>query len=483
MKEYSSFFRLAEKFVDFLINVFALAVGFLTALSQWSHEYVMYLPKQIIAALIVAVVTIICYSYTNIYRPMRSEKEAFFIGRIITVNFLLLCIYLVWSAIFFPEYTFYLYWAVTAFLCSTVLLIIKKASVMAILHRIRKNKHNIKHILLLTDDQEMADEYMRELHLHPDFGYDVIGYVGNCAIDGLRHLGSTPDLDVVLRTHKPDEVVMAFATVRRSTIVKYVSICDDNCVKVWAVPAICGIFKSQRQVKLLGMLPMVDIRSTPLDNTMHRILKRATDIVLSLFFILLTAPVMVFAAIGVKLSSPGPIFFKQERVGRNNRVFTIYKFRSMVVNNQEASGWTTDHDVRKTKFGNFIRKYSIDELPQFFNVLKGDMSIVGPRPEMTKYVEQFRKTVPLYMLKHSVRPGITGLAQIHGLRGDTSIERRIEEDIYYIEHWTWLGDIKIILMTPFKAINRHEKKPEPPERRVHSGEEPRENFRKGSDDE
>ena len=208
------------------------------------------------------------------------------------------------------------------------------------------------------------------------------------------------------------------------------------------------------------MLPMVDIRSNPLDNMLPRVMKRATDIFISLILIILSAPVMLVTAIGVKISSPGPILFRQERVGQNNRVFTIYKFRSMRVNDEEATGWTTDHDPRKTRFGNFIRRFSIDELPQFFNVLKGDMSIVGPRPEMTVYVEQFRKTVPLYMLKHSVRPGITGLAQIHGLRGDTSIERRIEEDIYYIEHWTWLGDIKIILLTPFKAINKHEKGPE-----------------------
>lgn len=475
MKQYTSFFRLAEKLIDLSINIFSCFIGSLAAYAHWTGEYTMDTTRQLVAALIVSVFALICYSYVNLYRPMRSEHEAYFVGRIIAVNFFTFCLFLIWAAIFSFEYTFYLRWSLTAFLCSSIVLVIKKALMMAILHRIRESKRNIKHVLLLTDDQEMADEYMRELHTHPDFGYDVIGYVGNCAIDGLRHLGSTPDLDTVLRTYKPDEVVMAFATVRRTTIVKYVSICDDNCVKVWAVPAICGIFRSQRQVKLLGMLPMVDIRSNPLDNTVHRFAKRITDIAISLLLIILSSPVMLFTAIGVKISSPGPILFKQERVGKNNRVFTIYKFRSMVVNNQEASGWTTDHDVRKTKFGNFIRKYSLDELPQFFNVLKGDMSIVGPRPEMTVFVEEFRKTVPLYMLKHSVRPGITGLAQIHGLRGDTSIERRIEEDIYYIEHWTWLGDIKIILMTPFKAINRHEKKPKEKERHRHSGEEPREN--------
>jgi lipopolysaccharide/colanic/teichoic acid biosynthesis glycosyltransferase len=146
-------------------------------------------------------------------------------------------------------------------------------------------------------------------------------------------------------------------------------------------------------------------------------------------------------------------------VGKNNREFTMYKFRSMRVNDSEQTGWSTENDPRKTKFGAFIRKFALDELPQFFNVLKGDMSLVGPRPEVPFYVEKFKKEVPLYMLKHTLRPGITGLAQIKGLRGDTSIERRIEEDIFYIEHWSWFYDLKIILLTPFKAFNKHEKAP------------------------
>jgi lipopolysaccharide/colanic/teichoic acid biosynthesis glycosyltransferase len=144
-------------------------------------------------------------------------------------------------------------------------------------------------------------------------------------------------------------------------------------------------------------------------------------------------------------------------VGKNNREFTMYKFRSMRVNDSEQTGWSTDHDPRKTKFGAFIRKFALDELPQFFNVLKGDMSLVGPRPEVPFYVEKFKKEVPLYMLKHTLRPGITGLAQIKGLRGDTSIQARIDEDINYIENWTFWGDLRIMLLTPFCAVNRHER--------------------------
>ena len=166
---------------------------------------------------------------------------------------------------------------------------------------------------------------------------------------------------------------------------------------------------------------------------------------------------MLATAVGVKLSSPGPIIFKQKRVGLNKRKFYMYKFRSMRLNDSSDTAWSTDSDQRKTRFGAFIRKFSIDELPQFFNVLKGDMSLVGPRPELPFYVEQFKEEVPLYMVKHQVRPGITGWAQVNGLRGDTSIEDRIRHDIYYIENWTVLFDIKILFMTLFKGVKNQEK--------------------------
>ncbi len=459
MKPNHSILHFAEKAIDFLINMIAIYLGYLAAALQYTELFMANVNGLVLTSFLVGVISIFAYSYSGVYRPSRAERTTFYVGRLLTVNFTLFCLYLTFSAIFFSHYRFYLFWGITTFLLSSVVLGIKKIVMMSVLDRIRTSKRNIKTVLLLTDSQEMTDEYMREIHLNPNFGYNVIGYVGNTAIEGVSHLGTTGELDAILRKTQPDEVVMAFETVRRATITKYVAICNDNGIKVLAIPAICGFFKSQRQVKNIGMLPMIDIRSNPLDHFTARFLKRTTDIVLSFLLILLSSPLMLFTAIGVKLSSPGPVLFRQERVGRNNRVFTIYKFRSMRVNDEQSSGWTTDHDPRKTRFGNFIRKYSIDELPQLFNVLKGDMSLVGPRPEMVHYVEQFRKSIPLYMLKHSVRPGITGLAQIDGLRGDTSIDRRIEEDIHYIEHWTWLYDIKIILLTPFKMLNRHEKRP------------------------
>ena len=166
---------------------------------------------------------------------------------------------------------------------------------------------------------------------------------------------------------------------------------------------------------------------------------------------------MLITAIVIKLTSKGPVIFKQKRVGLNKNLFVMYKFRSMNINSQEETGWSTNNDPRKTKFGSFIRKFSIDELPQFFNVLKGDMSLVGPRPELPHFVENFKNEIPLYMVKHQVKPGITGLAQVNGYRGDTSIKKRIEFDINYIENWNILMDISILFKTAFKGFKNSEK--------------------------
>ena len=208
---------------------------------------------------------------------------------------------------------------------------------------------------------------------------------------------------------------------------------------------------------LLG-LPVVNIRYVPLSDTFNALVKRTMDVVGSLMCIVLFSPVMLVTAIAIKKSSPGPLIFTQDRVGLHNQEFRMYKFRSMTVQDEkeEKKGWTTKNDPRVTKVGKVIRKTSIDELPQLFNVLKGDMSLIGPRPERPQYVEKFREEIPRYMVKHQVRPGMTGWAQVNGYRGNTSIRKRIEYDIYYIEHWSVAFDIKILVLTVFKGfINRN----------------------------
>ncbi len=457
MKESLFILQVVDRVLDFALNFFSISLAYQCAMIWYRNNFLL---QRSIVLLIAALMSVICsflYGAYNVYKPMRTQGRLYFISRIFLVNMLIAGIGTALILLFkkqeYPHYLAWLFWSEGL---SLFLLALKKVSLMTFLRRLRSMQRNIKYILLVTDSREMANSYLEEIEANPHFGYSVIGYVGDLNIDCLLHLGMTADLDRIIKEFCPDEVVMAFETVRKGVITRYVDVCNDNCCKVLFVPAICGYFRAPRQVTGVGNLPLIDIRSNPLDNPANRLLKRGLDVIGSLILILLTAPLMILIALGVRISSPGPILFRQTRVGKNNRLFTMYKFRSMRVNDSEQTGWSHEGDTRKTRFGALIRRLSLDELPQFFNVLKGDMSLVGPRPEVPFYVEKFKKEIPLYMLKHTLRPGITGLAQIKGLRGDTSIAARIEEDINYIEHWSIWRDIGILLLTPFRAVNRRE---------------------------
>lgn len=457
-KDYRYLLTSLDKLFDYILN---FCVSYIC---YWGVK--IFHPVEMSAGHVRAVfiISLLClvvsflYNYHNVYLPMRTRSVLFFVSRIFLVTMEVVGLSIILILILCTsDVSPYVAWLTWSAVFSGSVIMVKKVAMISFLRTMRVKKRNIKHILVVTNSQDMVDAYMEEILNNPHFGYSVIGYVGNLNIIGLPHLGTTRDLDRILKERHPDEVVLAFDTVRKKLITKYITVCNNNCTKILVVPAICGYFRSPRQITEVGNLPLIDIRSTPLDSLSNQILKRAMDIVGSLILIVLTSPLMLFTAIGVRLSSPGPILFKQVRVGMQNQPFTMYKFRSMRVNNTEQTGWSTENDTRKTKFGAFIRKFALDELPQFFNVLKGDMSLVGPRPEVPFYVEKFKKEIPLYMLKHTLRPGITGLAQIKGLRGDTSIQARIDEDINYIENWTFWSDVRILLLTPFCAINRHEK--------------------------
>ena len=224
------------------------------------------------------------------------------------------------------------------------------------------------------------------------------------------------------------------------------------------VPDYYNFISTNPYTEDLDGLPVINIRNVPLTNTMNKLIKRLIDIIGSIIALILFSPIMLIVAILVKKSSPGPIIFAQERIGLGNKPFKMYKFRSMEIQPEaeERKAWTVKNDPRVTGIGKFMRRTSIDELPQLFNILKGDMSLVGPRPERPFFVEKFREEIPRYMVKHQVRPGLTGWAQVNGYRGDTSIRKRIDCDLYYIENWSIGFDIKILFLTIFKGfINKN----------------------------
>ena len=342
------------------------------------------------------------------------------------------------------------------FVFSTLSVSAKRICLRALLRYFRKQGYNQKHVIVVGNGH-FARQYIEDVKKRPYLGFVVDGYVSKTDKPGMgRRLGEYEELEAILEKYSADELIVALEPHEIRFMEQVLACADKEGTKVCIIPFYNDYIPTHPVVDVVGRTKLINIRTTPLDNVLWRIAKRIMDVVGSLVLIVFTSPVMLAAAIGVKLSSPGPIIFKQERVGKNKKDFRMYKFRSMRVNNTENTAWSTDTDPRKTRFGSFIRKYSIDELPQLFNVLKGDMSLVGPRPEIPFYVRHFKEEVPLYLVRQQVRPGMTGWAQVHGLRGDTSIEKRVEYDIWYIENWSLWLDIRILFMTAFGGIKNSE---------------------------
>ncbi len=335
------------------------------------------------------------------------------------------------------------------YVTSCTVLIIKRLLLLFLLRSIRARGYNLKHVVVIGGGG-LAERYVEAVTADEALGMHVKEVIRDMDLLDAQ-------MDELLHDAGVDEVVAALEPNEMGYIVKIIQNCEKCGTKVSVVPSYNDVIPTKPTINVVGDLKLIQLRTTPLDEPLNAFMKRAFDIVASLILIILSSPLMLLAVIGVKLTSPGPVLFRQERVGLNKEHFTMLKFRSMHVNNEETTGWSTAKDSRRTRFGAFIRKTSIDELPQLFNTLKGDMSLVGPRPEIPFFVEQFRETIPLYMVKNQVRPGITGWAQVNGYRGDTSIEERIKHDLWYIENWSLSLDIVILFRTAFGGMINQEK--------------------------
>lgn len=326
----------------------------------------------------------------------------------------------------------------------------------------RRKGFNQKHILLIGYSSA-AEGFIDRVRQNPQWGYRICGILDDkvergTTYRGISVIGTIENLEYILPENKLDEIAITLGLDEYYKLKKIVSECEKSGVHTKFIPDYNDIIPTKPYTEDLMGLPVINIRYVPLSNTFNALVKRAVDIFGSLVAIVLFSPIMLIAAILVKTTSKGPLIFKQERVGLHNKTFEMYKFRSMKVEDpsKEKKKWTVKNDPRVTTIGRIMRKTSIDELPQLFNILRGDMSLVGPRPERPFFVEQFREEIPRYMVKHQVRPGLTGWAQICGYRGDTSIKKRIDCDLYYIENWTLGFDFKIIFMTFFKGfINKN----------------------------
>lgn len=356
------------------------------------------------------------------------------------------------------------------YLFALFLLIAKYIFMRLVLSRFRGKGYNLKHIVVIGNGK-LARQFLKDIESEPDLGFHIMGFVGDEVqsyesenrttapdVPGESSvLGSFDELDKALASPAISEVVIALEPEDYNRMFDIIPACERNGVKYSVIPFYNDIIPDNPIVETIGHSKLINMRVNRLENLGWAMLKRGFDLLVSVLGLIILSPLFLIIAIGVKCSSPGPILFRQIRVGFLRREFQMLKFRSMKVNSEQDTAWSKDKDDRRTAFGSFIRKTSLDELPQLINVLKGEMSLVGPRPELPHFVEEFRKTIPFYMVKHQVKPGMTGWAQVHGYRGDTSIEKRIELDLWYIEHWNpWL-DIKILFKTLFGGIVNSEK--------------------------
>ena len=390
----------------------------------------------------------------DLYRPRRIGShlsEAADIAKGSTMGALVLVAVM---AFFFKGYEYSRVVIVYFWLLSIGLVWFSRAAFREALRFARRRGYNLRGAVIIGDGEPVT-AVLQRIQSRPDVGLRVLGLVGDDKdrAGSTRWLGGYADLRAVLDAHEVDHVIIALAHEDYARLPGLLDAIGDEPVTIHVVPDLIRFTSLRGGVEDFEGIPFIHLRDSPLHGW-SRIAKRAFDLVFAATVLVLLSPVMLGIALAVKLTSPGPILYRQDRMGLDGQRFQMLKFRTMGVNAEASTGpvWASQGDARRTRLGAFLRRFSLDELPQFVNVLRGQMSVVGPRPERPVFVEGFRRTVPGYMLRHKVKSGITGWAQVHGLRGNTSLEKRIERDIEYIERWSLWLDLKIIMMTVFRVV-------------------------------
>ncbi len=459
-----------QRYLNRLHVVLDLVVTILSYFAAWWLRIVVFqqagegtlAPETYFVALLGIVPGYLClYSALNLYKSKRysSAKREFF--DVVRANLIGTIIFFVALYIInepnFSRSVIFIFAAINVAVTTLV-----RNGIRIFLRQIRKKGYNVKYIVLVGYSRA-AEQYIDRIMANPQWGYVVRGILDDhipagTLYRGVKVVGRVDNLYYVLPENKLDEIAITLSLEDYDRLEEIVGLCEKSGVHTKFIPDYNSVIPSRPYTEDLSGLPVINIRHVPLTNTLNWVIKRVVDIIGSLFALILFSPVMLISAIVIKCSGGGPVIFKQERVGLHNKTFKMYKFRTMAVQKtqDESKAWTVKNDPRVTKFGKFLRKTSLDEIPQFYNILKGDMSLVGPRPERPVFVDKFKEEIPRYMIKHQVRPGLTGWAQVNGYRGDTSIRKRIDCDIYYIENWTFGFDIKILFLTIFKGfINKN----------------------------
>ena len=433
----------------------------------WFNPGTGILPPQVYFGVLVLIVPLylVLYTFFQLYTPKRVQRRRYEFANICKANVAgLLIISMLFLLLkknpYFREFStrmlFYF------FAVNVVVETVERNLIRQILHSMRGKGYNQKHILLIGYSRA-AEGFIDRVRQNAEWGYQIYGILDDHVPVGKEYrkakiLGKISELDSILELNQLDEIAITLGLKEYARLEDIVASCEKSGVHTKFIPDYNNMIPTRPYTEDLEGLPVINIRHVPLNSLFNKSVKRMVDMFGAVVAVTLFSPIMLATAVIIKLTSPGPLIYCQERVGLHNRPFKMYKFRSMEVQAPaaEKSRWTTPTDSRVTPIGRFIRKTSIDEMPQLFNVLMGDMSLVGPRPERPFFVDKFKEEIPRYMIKHQVRPGMTGWAQVNGYRGDTSITKRIEHDLYYIENWTLGLDFKILFLTFFKGfINKN----------------------------
>lgn len=413
------------------------------------------------ALIIIVPLYLIIYTAFSLYTSKRTHRIRYIMNNILKANVIGLLVYLTMLYVarqqHFSRTMMFIFFGLNIFNEMLLRILIRKGLVF-----IRKKGFNIKRVLLVGYSRA-AEGYIDRVKSNPHWGYQIAGILDdnvekNTEYKGVRVLGRIDSLLSILPQNSLDEIAITLGLPEYAKFESIVNLCEKSGVHTQFIPDYNRIIPTKPYTEDLQGLPVINIRYVPLNNSINAAIKRMVDIVGSAAGIIVLSPLMVLISIAVRCSSKGPLIFKQERVGLHNKTFMMYKFRTMEVQPEESEKkeWTKRNDPRVTSIGKLLRCTSLDELPQLFNIFAGNMSLVGPRPERPFFVEKFKEEIPRYMIKHQVRPGLTGWAQINGYRGDTSINKRIEFDLYYIENWTIWLDFKIMFLTIFKGfINKN----------------------------
>lgn len=462
IKENQKHFNRLQVLIDAFVLVFSYVMAWVIKFQILKNDDGK-LPFKVYMLAMVAIVAVylVLYHMFNLYTPKRVQGRRLELWNIVKANAVGMALIL--GVLYLIKLIDFSRWMLFYFVVLNVVLeTIARNLIRYFLRSIRRNGYNLKHIVLVGYSRA-AEEYIDRILDNPQWGYKIRGILDDhieagTEYRGIKVIGRIANLMVILPENRLDEIAITLGLSEYYRLEEIVNLCEKSGVHTKFIPDYNRVIPTKPYTEDILGLPVINIRHVPLTNIFYAAMKRTMDIAGALCAIILFSPVMLFSAIMIKITSPGPLIFKQERVGLHNHTFMMYKFRSMDVQapEKEKSKWTVKNDPRVTNFGKFMRKTSIDELPQLFNVLKGEMSLVGPRPERPFFVEKFKEEIPRYMIKHQVRPGMTGWAQVNGYRGNTSIKKRIEYDLYYIENWTLGLDVKILFLTFFKGfINKN----------------------------